>query len=102
MEETSYWRQVVAWEFGKEWGGWSLKLARGLHGCGLWRSSRKGWENFSENIRFEVDLGNKVQFWAFWHDHWCGEEPLKVVFPMLYEIARNREASVEDLLVSRV
>ena len=31
------------WE---EWGGWTSKLGRGVHGCGLWRGIRTGC-NFS-------------------------------------------------------
>ena len=38
VEETRLWRRVVALKFGEEWGGWSSKLDRGVHGCGLWRS----------------------------------------------------------------
>ena len=42
VEETRLWRRVVALKFGEEWGGWSSKLGRGVHWCGLWRSIQKG------------------------------------------------------------
>ena len=38
IEETRLWRRVVALKFGEDWGGWTSKLGRGVHGCGLWRS----------------------------------------------------------------
>ena len=38
VEETRFWRRVVALKFGEEWGGWTSKLDRGVHGYGLWRS----------------------------------------------------------------
>uniref|UniRef100_A0A7N2KZU0 Reverse transcriptase domain-containing protein n=1 Tax=Quercus lobata TaxID=97700 RepID=A0A7N2KZU0_QUELO len=38
VEETRFWRKVVALKFGEEWGGWTSKLDRGVHGYGLWRS----------------------------------------------------------------
>ena len=63
VEETRIWRRVVALKFGEEWGGWSSKLGRGVHGYGLWRSIRKGWEVFSQHIRFEVGVGDRVKFW---------------------------------------
>ena len=36
-EETRLWRRVVAPKFGEEWEGWTSKLGRSVHGCGLWR-----------------------------------------------------------------
>jgi hypothetical protein len=30
---------------------------------------------------------------------WCGEVPLKVAFPVLYDIARDKDAHVADHLV---
>jgi hypothetical protein len=33
---------------------------------------------------------------SFWHDTWCGDQPLKESYPELYRIARNKEAWVSD------
>ena len=35
-EEDWLWRRVVASKYGEEWGAWTSKLGRGVHGCGLW------------------------------------------------------------------
>ena len=95
IEETRLWRRVVALKFGEEWGGWTSKLGRGVHGCGLWRSIRMGWEEFSKNIRFEVGVGDRVKLWT---DQWCEDSPLQLTFPSVYGIASNKEASVASTL----
>ncbi|XP_050277959.1 uncharacterized protein LOC126719454 [Quercus robur] len=95
VEETHLWRRVVALKFGEEWGGWSSKLGKGVHRCGLWRSIRKGWEVFSKCIRFEVGVGDRVKFWTDW---WCGDLGLHLSFLVVYGITTNREASVASSL----
>ena len=45
-EGTRFWRSVVATRFGEERGGWTSKLSRGVHGCGLCRGIRMGWVAF--------------------------------------------------------
>ena len=94
-EENRLWRRVVASKFGEEWGGGTSKLGRGVHGCGLWRGIRMGWEDFSKNTQFVVGLGNRVRFWQ---DGWYGDRPFQVAFPRLYGIAIDKEAFVEASL----
>jgi hypothetical protein len=43
--------------------------------------------------QFEVRDGSRV---LFWHDVWCGELPLKILFPDLFNIACAKEAWVEE------
>ena len=38
IEKTRFWRRFITLKFGEELGGWTSKLDRGVHGCGLWRS----------------------------------------------------------------
>jgi hypothetical protein len=59
----------------------------------LWKNIRKGWETFFGFARFEV--GDRVMT-KFWHDLWCWDTVLKVVFPDLFGIARVKDASIED------
>ena len=39
--------------------------------------------------------GSQIQFW---HDCWCWDQPLKLMFPVLFEIVVNKNASIELLL----
>ena len=50
-------------------------------------------------IYFEVGLGSRFRFW---HDCWCGEQLLKITFPILFEIATYWEAFVVDMLVNHM
>ena len=38
-------------------------------------------------------VGNGVRI-RFWHDCWCGEEPLKMTFPDLFSIARDKDVAI--------
>ena len=61
-----------SFEVWRRMGGWTSKLDRGVHGCGLWRSIWMGLEVFGKNIQFEVGVRNKVKFWI---DRWCRDLP---------------------------
>ena len=36
-----------------------------------------------------------------WKYRWCGDLPLQLAFPILYNFAANREASVESSLIGQ-
>ena len=61
--------------------------------CG--EASEWGWQVFSKNIQFEVEMGDRVKIWT---DQWCGDSPLQLTFPVMYGIASNKEASVTSSL----
>jgi hypothetical protein len=97
MRSGAWWRVAVDSKYGSLWGGWCSREVAGAFGVGLWKFIRKGWENFSKFLRFEVGDGSRIRFW---HDLWCGDSILKEVFPDLFGIARVKDASVADNLES--
>ena len=96
VEENRLWGRVVALKFGEDWGGWTSKLGRGGHSCGLWRRIQMDWEVFNKNVQYKVGVGDRVKFWK---DRWCGDLSLKLAFPILYNFVVNREASIESSLI---
>jgi len=86
-------KKMVAITYGVTSPGWFPSLPNGPHGCSLWRYISKGWERFFPYSFFEVDDCSTI---SFWHNRWCGEWPLKELFPGLYALAVDRNASVTD------
>ncbi|RVW53252.1 Transposon TX1 uncharacterized 149 kDa protein [Vitis vinifera] len=94
IEEDSFWRKVVGVKYGRLGFGWRTKEARGTFGVGVWRDILKESSWCWDNIEFKVGKGTKVNFWT---DHWCGNEELAQTFPQLFELAVQRNASVNEM-----
>jgi hypothetical protein len=95
-EPRAYWRKVVEAKYGSERGGWCSKVGAGSHGRGLWKFISKEWHHFSNHIRLIPGDGSRISFWG---EAWCGSLPLMEVFPGLYRLANNKEASIADNLI---
>ena len=98
VEVTQLWKHVIVLKFREDWGGWNKKYVWGTHRCGLWKSIKMIWYRFLLNIKFDVNLGNRIQL----HDYWWGEQPLRVVCLLFYENPINPEPSMESMLVRQV
>jgi hypothetical protein len=93
IEREAWWRIAVDSKFGSLWRGWCSLEPTGTFGVGLWKNIRKGWEKFVGFSRFEVGGGARTKFW---HDLWCGDSILKEAFPVLFGLARAKDASVAN------
>jgi exonuclease III len=97
-ESEALWYKIIKEKYEDQEGGWCSKEISGPFGVGLWKHIRRGWDKFAQYVRFEVGMGSKI---GFWHDTWCGSQPLKQTFPSLFRIARYKEAWVKDNFVWR-
>jgi hypothetical protein len=93
MEREALWRLVIEAKYESRRGGWCSKEVMGTYGVGVWKHIRRGWDKFSNFVRFDMGVGSKV---SFWHDHWCGDRPLKLSYPALFSIAWCKDAWVAD------
>ncbi|RVW42180.1 putative ribonuclease H protein [Vitis vinifera] len=94
VEKNNLWRLMIEVKYGQEEFGWRTKEARGTYGVGVWKEIMKEAKWCWENTKFKVGKGTKVKFWS---DQWCGNERLSHSFPQLYEMAVNRNATVNEM-----
>jgi hypothetical protein len=52
-------------------------------------------DQFVQCDRFKVHDGTEI---SFWDDNWVGDQPLKLVYPNLYQLARKKHVVVADVL----
>ena len=71
-------------------GGWSSRVRAGSHGMGFLKFIGREWLRFSSYIRLIQGDSSKI---SFWEEMWCGNSSLKEMFPGLYSLASNKEAS---------
>jgi len=83
-------------KYGSSWAGWCSLDPPKSHGVGLWKNIRKGWSLFCSHTKLILGNGSRIRFWD---DVWCGEMPLKEAFPVLYDIALDKDALVASHLV---
>ena len=94
VEKDNLWRLMIRVKYGQEEFGWRTKEARGTYGVGVWKEIMKEAKWCWENTKFKVGKGTRVKFWS---DQWCGNERLSHSFPQLYEMAVNRNATVNEM-----
>jgi hypothetical protein len=92
-EGEAWWRKLVEVKYDIMRGGWCSKEVGGPYGVRVWKCIQRGWDILKQHVRFEVGNRSRV---LFWQDVWCGEIPLKALFPALFTIACAKEALVEE------
>ena len=92
-DRNSLWRKVICSKFGETNGGWHTCDLRGGYETSLWKEIRKEWPSFFQNMVFSLGDGRRINFWK---DVWCGEEALCSIYPSLFNLALNKEATVVD------
>jgi len=95
-EKGNLWRKVVANKHGTTNFGWYPSSPNGSYGCSLWRYISKDWAGLFSHFSFEV--GDRTTI-SFWHNQRNEEGLLKDLFPSLFALAQDREASMADYRV---
>jgi hypothetical protein len=62
VEDSKFWRCVLAAKYGVTGRGWCTRPVRGSHGCSLWKGIIANWDVFQSYFVFEVGKGDKVRF----------------------------------------
>ena len=61
---------------------------------GLWKGVRMDWDLVGARILFLIGNGRRVRLWR---DRWCGDPPLCVPFPSLFDLSVDKEAWMADI-----
>jgi len=74
-------------------GKWTTKPVRSPYGVSLWKSIRNLWPKVIKKSRFKVGNGMKI---SLWDDNWLGQGPLKLLFPYIYTLNQQQQATLDE------
>ena len=94
-EPEALWKTMIESKYGDLGEGWCTRVVRGTEGKGLWKYIRRGWEVFQRYTRLHLGTGVKIRFWK---DAWCSTSVLLDLFPSLFLIASNKDATVAEVM----
>lgn len=63
---------------------------------GMWKPILSVQVDFDKYIRYRANNGCQV---SFWHDLWCANSSLKVLFPLLYLVDRRTHAVIANNVI---
>lgn len=97
IEEMALWRRFITKKYGLL-NQWTTEAALGTSGCSVWKTFRRLWTQFNVNISFRVGDGVKI---VFWNELRIGDDTLRSIFPQLYIISLQKNATVSQFGASK-
>ena len=88
VEREQLWHGVMKAKYGEQWGDWFTVIVNRSHGCSTWKGIWAGWDGFSDFVSIRVGNGKRIQFW---HNVWCGDQSLNILFVDLYSTAVEKD-----------
>ncbi|WMV26757.1 hypothetical protein MTR67_020142 [Solanum verrucosum] len=85
-EERAIWRRFIAGKYGLL-NHWTTEEVAGTFGCSVWKTIRRLWPYFNNNMSITVGNGLKTDFW---NEVWIGEDSLRNSFSHLYILSTQR------------
>lgn len=92
-EDGALWRRFIAGKYGL-FSQWTTEEVMGSFGCCVWKTIRRLWPQFNDNIYISVGNGLKTDFW---NEIWKGDDSLRNLFPNLYTLSLQRSATVAQV-----
>ena len=60
----------------------------------VWKDIRREAQQLKKDYKFILGDEGRIRFWE---DKWCGENPLRELFPTLYALADSKGAMMEEV-----
>jgi len=92
-KDRALWRRFIAGKYGL-FNQWTTEEVMGTFGCSVWKTIRRLWPHFRSNICITVGDGLKTEFW---NEIWLGEDNLRNLFPHLYTLSLQSNATVAQV-----
>ncbi|XP_047270263.1 uncharacterized protein LOC124899409 [Capsicum annuum] len=95
--EQALWKDIIKLKYEMD-GHWTTKLVTSTYGVGLWRAIRNLWPKLRENCGMKMENGMKV---FFWDDRWLEQGTLKDLFPDIYILNQQENATVTKAVLTK-